>query len=163
MQIRGQFAVEMFFAFTFAILLVFWLVNYIELFSESTERDVLITQQKMVAKELGIIINEICVSGNVAEVNGRGAAITINAPCLKYKQESYYYNISRARWMNFTVWSPATNFSVTRNTPCYLDLNVNLTRCSSFDKLCIFKINQTVPGMGGEIKNQVKIQSGACA
>jgi hypothetical protein len=156
MGLRAQFAIEMFFAFTFAILLVFWIVNYLEVFSAASDRAPMIQAQQLIAKGIGKIINDVCVYGGNATAGGRSLQAEIDAPCLKQRQTNWYYNITAANnGRTLAIFSDATNFTARFNTSCAIETNTNLTSCSLYSKLCIFKT-----GVGAE--QRVGIESGVC-
>ncbi|MEK6953421.1 MAG: hypothetical protein AABX01_00310 [Candidatus Micrarchaeota archaeon] len=154
MHLKGQFAIEMFFAFTFAILLIFWLVNYLEVFSNVSEKAPLVQTQRLIARDIVRIANDVCVYGGNASISSLKSQI--DAPCLIQRQQNWYYNISvDSDQKTLLIFSDVTNITVKYKAACILDINANLTSCSAFSKLCIFKFES-----GGEQK--VKIQSGAC-
>ncbi|MFH1750291.1 MAG: hypothetical protein ABH863_01280 [Candidatus Micrarchaeota archaeon] len=155
MRSRGQFAIEMFFAFTFAILLVFWLVNYLEVFSRASDRTPLLSAQKLIAKDLGRLMNDVCVYGGDSVLGGKTLQLEIDAPCLIQRQQNWYYNISvDTDGRTLLIFSDSTNFTSKFLASCNIEANTNLTSCSQYSKLCIYK--QT-----GAVKN-VKIETGAC-
>ncbi|MFH1443340.1 MAG: hypothetical protein ABIG96_04875 [Candidatus Micrarchaeota archaeon] len=158
MQLRGQFAVEMFFAFTFAILLVFWLVSYLEMFSSESDSIAAHSSQNVITRDLGRIINDVCVYGGNPAAGMHGMRVEMQAPCLQSRQVDYFYNISVAPNdpYNLLIWSDTTNTSTSYNTSCKLVPNANLTRCGTFDKLCIYKRNDVPDGI------RVHIDTGAC-
>ncbi len=156
MRERGQFAIEMFFAFTFAILLVFWMVNYLELFSTTTERVPLEMSQKLIARDIGKIANEVCVNGGTPAVGEKGLRISIDAPCLQLKDQSWYYSLGvDGDGKTLLIWSDSTNSTSRYTTSCNLETNTNLTRCAFYQKICIYKLNEAGT-------QKVMIETGEC-
>lgn len=152
---RAQFAIEMFFAFTFAILLVFWLVNYLNIFSDTTERVPVEMQQKVVARELARLVNLACSNGPNLSEGAKGLMVEIEAPCIRTKQESWYYNISNSS-NTLVIKNEVTGSTSAINTSCILETIANLTRCVQNERLCIYKV-----GSGRE--QRVRIVTGRCA
>ncbi|HLC47467.1 MAG TPA: hypothetical protein VJI13_00175 [Candidatus Norongarragalinales archaeon] len=156
MSFRAQFAIEMFFAFTFAVLLVFWLVNYLEVFSRTADQAAMIQSQQLIARNIGKIVNDVCAYGGNASSGIRSFQAEIDAPCLKQKQVNWYYGISAdADGRTLLIQSDASNFTAKYKTSCPLATNTNLTSCSLYNKLCIFK--SAVAG-----NQRVTVESGAC-
>ncbi len=81
---RGQMAIEFFFAMALVYLSVSWLVNYLNAGYDSG-RYLTLREEKMISAELAGIANSAC------ELN---LSATINAPCLKHLGRSAGYYIS---------------------------------------------------------------------
>ncbi|MBI5225409.1 hypothetical protein HY989_06075 [Candidatus Micrarchaeota archaeon] len=162
MQLRGQIAIEMFFAFTFAILLVFWLVNYVENYSEVSKRSTLKTQQAFVARDILKVVNSVCVNGGNPKGGEKISKITISSPCLNYKTDKWYYDIvtpDAAPYTTLQIKSEVANETISLTASCKVISNANTTRCSNLDYLCIYKTNEPIAGVDDVM---VRIQSGVC-
>lgn len=159
MQLRAQFAVEMFFAFTFAVLLLFWLVNYYQLFSDTVDLMPLQSGQKLITRDLAKLVNEVCIMGGNPEPGSKSLSLLIDSPCLQQRSVSWYYNVTRsADGSELRVSSDATNFTSSRRVSCRLETNTNLTRCGAFSKLCIYKMATS----GGQKQVMITTDAGEC-
>lgn len=137
---RGQFAIEMFFAFTFAILLVFWLVNYVQLFSDTGDRVPIAITQRFIAKDLGRLANDVCAYGGSPDLGNKSMNLIVESPCIQLKKESWPYNISVAEdGYTLLIKSDPVNSTGKFKLSCPLEVNANLTRCTASDRLCIYK------------------------
>ncbi|MFA6329136.1 MAG: hypothetical protein WCX64_00435 [Candidatus Micrarchaeia archaeon] len=81
---RGQMALEFFFAIALVYLSVSWLVNYLNAGYDSG-RYLTLREEKMVAAEIAGIANSAC---------SLNLSATINAPCIKYLGRPATYYIS---------------------------------------------------------------------
>ncbi|MEK6843651.1 MAG: hypothetical protein AABY04_04130 [Candidatus Micrarchaeota archaeon] len=161
MRHRGQIAIEMFFAFTFAILLVFWLVNYVENYSEISKRATLKTQQAFVARDILKVVNSVCVNGGSPKGGEKNSKITIASPCLTYKTDKWYYDVKTLdapEGSYLQIKTDVTGETVSLLASCKVIADTNSTRCSSLDYLCIYKTN--VPTPADDF--MVKIETGVC-
>lgn len=87
---RGQMAIEFFFAMALVYLSVSWLVNYLNA-GYDTGRFLTLREEKLVAAEIAGIANSVCVFNSSA---------TINAPCMTYLGKPTGYWIStNANWV----------------------------------------------------------------
>jgi hypothetical protein len=137
---RGQFSIEMFFAFTFAILLVFWFINYIDLFSSVADKVPIQVSQRIIARDIVKIVNSVCSYSHVQGDSTIGIRALISPPCLQQKRDSLFYNLSvGADKKTLTLFNSLTNFTASIGANCEIQVNANLTRCTTNSFLCIYK------------------------
>jgi hypothetical protein len=137
---RGQFSIEMFFAFTFAILLVFWFINYIDLFSSVSDKVPIQVSQRIIARDIAKIVNGVCSYSTVRGDDALGIRTLISPPCLQQKRDSLFYNLSVGTdGKTLMVFNSLTNYTASMKANCKIEVIANLTRCTANSFLCIYK------------------------
>jgi len=111
---RGQMAIEFFFAMALVYLSVSWLVNYLNAGYDSG-RFLALREEKLIAAELAGITNSACVLNSSA---------TINAPCMTYigRPAKYYITTDGS---GIIINSSSARESARAGSVC--DIYVNLT------------------------------------
>ena len=142
---RAQVAMEMFIAFSIALLFLFWFSNYINMFSSSTGKIGVNQQQKLANKDLARLANEVCASG---------ANLSVKTPCIMEASDSVLYQIydSGPNTQNINMFNAFTDYNSSEKADCYIGVNIpESVQCTSFDRLCLHKRI-----------NDVVIERGAC-
>jgi len=154
---RGQIAIEMFFAFALALLAIYWMGGYLNVFEGSVSRIGINEQQKVVAMGLARMVNTVCTMNGDS---GNSNNLSIIAPCIVDRGRNVFYQIktgaTNRQLVVSNLISNNTNATVTVSCPLQISPSAPInTQCAENQVLCIGKKGNNVI-----IKQS---NSGACA
>ena len=118
MLMKGQVAVEAFFAALMAFLAVSWLLNYSNQVHESSY-GVMARQEQLIAAQVAAIANEVCTTN---------LSVSFKAPCVVLANQTVLYTINspEAPYNRLSVFSPNVPGAYNASAICPVTVNLSV-------------------------------------